>query len=99
MYLSWDELRLAAGEASDFLEFSLFFRGEGMVDFAFQIELFMSSQEIVGCLNRKQMKIPVEFIQDGQTGRGEQAFRHRESNSAVVDGGFLAFVVDIQYFV
>src|SRR5450631_1009496 len=62
-----DELRCAADEASDFLEFLFFLWAEGMVLLKPQVEFRMRGAKLVIYLDRNEMKVLVEFVPDFAT--------------------------------
>src|SRR5690348_63514 len=93
------ELRFASHQAADFLERRLFFRAKGVRILAGLIELLMSAAKFVtACESRNQMKVLVEFVPDVAT-RRRDAFQHRKSNDAVLDGGLNGSIVLEQCFV
>ena len=95
MILTKDEFRFAAHQASNFLEFTLFFRTEMVRAFTITIKLGMSTTEMVVRLHRNQMEIPVKFIPD-EASWVHRALQNRKSNPATLDGGLLADVICLQ---
>ena len=98
MNLAEDELRFAADEAADLLEFGLFLRTELMRVLAVCIKLRMSGAKLLVGVGGQQVEMFVELIPHEATW-GLQAFRHRQSHPAVFDGGLLTCVLDGQCLV